>query len=443
MNNKMKIKIGFLVFFLFLDIGYISHFTGYNTANKIVVILSYIITALIIWRIVRENMQIMQKKNKLKKTTQPIIDSMYSETIPKLNRFRQNKILIPQEQLKNVSNSDTYTDSKTYSDTEKPLSQRDDLFPSPDYIKTIFLHMFEKHPYKEDDSFPEYFRYEYGIINMPMYFNEIKDEGLITLSPPEEILNLLKVSELKDILSERALKKSGKKSELIERILSHIDADELPIINEYYFSLSPTGKKYIETHHDYIMLKQHPEWGIDFWEYQNEKDKTNGIKSFNEIILSLLNAKILEIKKSKFEMSHFEYSKLHDLYISAYQIFLNEECYVDALKALLKNVLLSLSGCRNHYLIGYKKDFKLKNQEVMVNYSPLKIDSYVATSICKLKEYYNENILSDVYNEFIGPYNLCTYEMFREVTTLIFNSSILELSKYDNIVRDLFIKKLK
>ena len=253
----------------------------------------------------------------------------------------------------------------------------------------------------------------------------------------------MKVSELKDILSERALKKSGKKSELIERILSHIDADELPIINEYYFSLSPTGKKYIETHHDYIMLKQHPEWGIDFWEYQNEKDKTNGIKSFNEIILSLLNAKILEIKKSKFEMSHFEYSKLHDLYISAYQIFLNEECYVDALKALLKNVLLSLSGCRNHYLIGYKKDFKLKNQEVMVNYSPLKIDSYVATSICKLKEYYNENILSDVYNEFIGPYNLCTYEMFREVTTLIFNSSILELSKYDNIVRDLFIKKLK
>lgn len=86
---------------------------------------------------------------------------------------------------------------------------------------------------------------------------------------------------------------------------------------------------------------------------------------------------------------------------------------------------------------------KLKNEQIMKNYSPLKIDSYVATSICKLKEYYNENILSDVYNEFIGPYNLCTYEMFREVTTLIFNSSILELSEYDKIIRDLFIKKLK
>ena len=443
MNNKMKIKIGFLVFFLFLDIGYISHFTVYNTANKIVVSLSYIITALIIWRIVHENIQIMQKKNKLKKTTQPIIGSMYSGTIPKLNRFRQNKILAPQEQLKNVSNSDTYTDSKTYSDTEKPLSQRDDPFPSPDFIKTIFLHLFEKHPYKEDDSFPGYFNYEYGIINMQMYFNEVKNEGLISPSYPEEILGLLKVADLKEILSERGLKKGGNKNDLIERILSHIDTNDLPITHESYFSLSLKGRAYLEEHRDYMTLKQHPEWGIRFWEYQDQKDKNEGTKSFNEIILFLLNNKILGIKKTKFEMNPFEYSKLHDLYISAYQLFLNEEHYADALKALLKNVLLSLSGCRNNYLIGYKKDFKLKNQEVMANYSPLKIDSYVATSICELKEYYSENMLSDVYKEFIGPYNLCTHEMLCEVTTLIFNSSILELSKYDKIIRDLFIKKLK
>ena len=79
----------------------------------------------------------------------------------------------------------------------------------------------------------------------------------------------------------------------------------------------------------------------------------------------------------------------------------------------------------------------------MVNYFPLKIDSYVATSICELKEYYDENILSDVYKEFIGPFNLCTYEMLCEVTTLIFNSSILELNKYDMIIRESFVKKLK
>lgn len=328
-------------------------------------------------------------------------------------------------------------------DEEESQFQLRESQPSADYIKTIFLHMFEKHPYKEDDSFPEYFYYEYGIINMPMYFNQIKDEGLITSAPPQEILGLMKVSELKDILSKRDLKKSGKKSELIEYILSHIDVNELPIINENYFSLSQTGKNFIEYHHDYIVLKQHPEWGIKPWEYQNEKVISNTTKSFNEIILSLLNKKILNIKKLNFEITTFEYTQLQDLYISSYKLFLDEERYTDALKALFRNILLSLSGCRNNYLIGYKKISKLKNEQIMKNYSPLKIDSYVATSICKLKEYYNENILSDVYNEFIGPYNLCTYEMFREVTALIFNSSILELSEYDKIIRDLFIKKLK
>lgn len=322
--------------------------------------------------------------------------------------------------------------------TEKEPVQQEHNRPSADYIKTIFLHMFKKRPYKEDDSFPEYFYYEYGIINIPMYFNELKDEGLITLSHPEEVLGLMKVSELKDILSERGLKKNGKKSELIEYILLHINVNELPIMNENYFSLSQTGKEYIEIHHDYIVLKQHPEWGIHPWEYQNEKSKTNGAKNFNEIILSLLNTKILNAN-----MATFDYSQLQDLYISSYRLFWDEECYTDALKALFKNVLLSLSGCKNNYLIGYKKTFKLKNEQIMKNYSPLKIDSYVAKSICELKEYYNENILPDVYKAFIGPYNLCTYEMLCEVTTLIFNSSILKLSKYDKIIRDLFINKLK
>ena len=78
----------------------------------------------------------------------------------------------------------------------------------------------------------------------------------------------------------------------------------------------------------------------------------------------------------------------------------------------------------------------------MKSYSPLIVDSYVVKSICGLKDYYNENILLDVYKEFIGPYNLCTYEMLCEVTTLIFSSSILTLSKYDTIIRDSFIKRL-
>ena len=343
---------------------------------------------------------------------------------------------------------------KNQKNTKLPASEEDNppidddskenrLPPNTDFIKTIFLSQFEKHPYKEDDSFPEYFYYEYGIINISRFFNELKNEGLICPSPPEDILGMMKVVDLKDILTEHNLKKTVNKPVLIERILSNLDISKIPLANEPYYSLSYKGKKFVTDHYDYIKLKQNPEWGISFWQYQNEKEKSSGTVSFNDIILSLLNVNILKLKKTSSEIGQFEYFKLQDLYISAYELLLEKEEYELALKALLKCVLLALSGCKNNWLIGYKRGLQLKNDEVMKNYAPVEIDSYIASSICKLQEYYSEDISKKSYQEFIGPFNLCTYEMFCEVMELIFNSSILDLSKYNLIIKKLFIKKLK
>ena len=254
---------------------------------------------------------------------------------------------------------------------------------------------------------------------------------------------MMKVVDLKDILTEHNLKKTGNKPVLIERILSNLDISKIPLANEPYYSLSYKGKKFVTDHYDYIKLKQNPEWGISFWQYQNEKEKSSGTVSFNDIILSLLNVNILKLKKTSSEIGQFEYFKLQDLYISAYELLLEKEEYELALKALLKCVLLALSGCKNNWLIGYKRGLQLKNDEVMKNYAPVEIDSYIASSICKLQEYYSEDISKKSYQEFIGPFNLCTYEMFCEVMELIFNSSILDLSKYNLIIKKLFIKKLK
>lgn len=108
---------------------------------------------------------------------------------------------------------------------------------------------------------------------------------------------MMKVVDLKDILTEHNLKKTGNKPVLIERILSNLDISKIPLANEPYYSLSYKGKKFVTDHYDYIKLKQNPEWGISFWQYQNEKEKSSGTVSFNDIILSLLNVNILKLKK--------------------------------------------------------------------------------------------------------------------------------------------------
>ena len=52
-----------------------------------------------------------------------------------------------------INTPNTFFELKEIS-TEKESTQQESNRPSADYIKTIFLHMFKKHPFKEDDSFP-------------------------------------------------------------------------------------------------------------------------------------------------------------------------------------------------------------------------------------------------------------------------------------------------
>ncbi len=137
------------------------------------------------------------------------------------------------------------------------------------------------------------------------------------------------------------------------------------------------------------------------------------------------------------------YSKLHELYLSCYRIFDEDENLIAALKALLSSALLSVSGCENFWLISYKRGLNLKNSQIMQYYKPIHIHPYVAADILALQEYYIVDIAKDVYDNFIGPYNLCTFEIFCQIINELFSSSILDLSPYDNIIKPIFMKKLK
>lgn len=332
--------------------------------------------------------------------------------------------------------------------TEKEILENELLYadesqkPNPEYIKTIFLLLFQKHPYRAEDSFPTYFQYEFEVIHMPTFFNEVLNEGLLTPASSDATLSMLKVSDLKSILEENNLKKSGNKTDLVQRIIENVDFSNLPIMQQNFYSLSHDGEAFLENHKDYIKLRQHSEWGIGFWEYQNAKDSSCGLLGFNDIILSLLHDKIKLIKKRKHNMNKYEYSRLHELYLSIYRLYNEDANYSSALKALLSSALLSVSCCENFWLIEYKWGLKLNNTQVLLYYKPIYISPYTASEIRALQEYYTVDISKNVYDRFIGPYNFCTFEMFCEIIDEIFSVSTLDLSPYDYAIKPLFIKKL-
>ena len=342
-----------------------------------------------------------------------------------------------------ISNIWKTKEEKEISEADTLIEEEDTESVDPTYAMTVFLFLFKKQPRKREEHFPAYTTYELNIINTAQYFDELVEKQLIEPSSEEDILGLLKVTELKDILQKNGLKKTGNKPELIKRILNSTDHSQIGILSEPYYSLSSNGNDFLSSHNDFIKVRQNPQWGIGIQEYIRMKEISNTPDDFETIILSLLNQKLSEIKKKRFDLSQYEYSRLHEIYISASLLLQEKDDCQGAMKTLLSSVLLSVSGCENYWLIGYKRDLNLKNAEVLRNYRPIHIDEFVAVNILSMQTYYNEQLATDAYRNFIGPFNLCTFEMFSEIIKEIFTASTLDLKKYDQVIKADFIKKLK
>lgn len=91
-----------------------------------------------------------------------------------------------------------------------------------------------------DSNYPSYFKYEYGI-DYSISLNTLLADKYIRNSSNSEKIHLLKNAQLKEILRSKNLKVSGNKNELIERIVSNLDINNINDLNNI-ISFSPTEK---------------------------------------------------------------------------------------------------------------------------------------------------------------------------------------------------------
>lgn len=84
-------------------------------------------------------------------------------------------------------------------------------------------------------------------------FDDVLEKKWLKESDPYERLDSLKVSELKEILKEKSLKVSGRKSELIERLKINVPEEEFEYIEGTYV-LTLAGESVIKEHRERIEL---------------------------------------------------------------------------------------------------------------------------------------------------------------------------------------------
>ncbi|WP_053431773.1 SAP domain-containing protein [Halalkalibacterium halodurans] len=108
-----------------------------------------------------------------------------------------------------------------------------------------------------DSSFPQYFRYDYGI-DAETSMKKLVYEDYLRLSTPMESLKYMKVDSLKQILRDNSLKVSGNKQELIDRIIANFTESELDNFSKMRtrrYILTNKGKEVFNTY--YYIIPAH------------------------------------------------------------------------------------------------------------------------------------------------------------------------------------------
>lgn len=202
-----------------------------------------------------------------------------------------------------------------------------------DYAKTIFLWAHEKaSPVKNNDGYCRYFLYECGIRDPSQYHRELIEAGYFEEASIEQSLNLLKVTELKEILSGLGESTTGKKDTLVWRIANNTDTAQ---ISQYFpeklYVLSDVGQAFLLKHNDYVLIHKHKNWGVDWKEY--DAHRVPG-RNYYDTMLAIFKE---QLAKGPQDFGRSQYFFM-------YQLFNEEGKRECALQMLLRVLYIDLSG---------------------------------------------------------------------------------------------------
>lgn len=291
-----------------------------------------------------------------------------------------------------------------------------------DYAKSIFLNVYAKaSPIKKDNEYQRYILYECGIQNPSEYHKKLIEEGYLSKASNKDVLNSFKSSELKEILKERSLSVSGKKEDLVLRLLEVIDDNFIRNhTKNVTYSITEKGKAFLEEHKGYVFIHKHNTWGITWQEYDAQREKYNNV---NDVIWKILNDRII---KDGFNS--------RCTYFDMYQLLVEENKREQALQMLLRVIYLDVSGIdglnfieqykAGYFDIAYAREYF----ECVVMLAP-----GVLKHVSEFSDIYYDGYIDRLY-EWKLPIQLCGKDLFKS-----FIHSLID----DSYDEDEFKKKLK
>lgn len=298
-------------------------------------------------------------------------------------------------------------------------SSVDSAVETSNYAKAVFLWGNSKpSPIKKRAEYPQYLFYECGIQDAAKFHKQMLTEGYLEQASMEAMLSTLKVGDIKEILKSNDLPVTGKKQELIDRILNSVPQEKLAelVSNDGVYSISDLGKKYIADNDICIQVHTHQNWGIKWKDIEEILQKNPTIK-FYDACWNIFNKRLLECADSK--------SLARNEYFNMYQLHLEKGQNVDALRMLLVVFYFDISGLDYGTVDLYKNKILKKKDLINKFESEIFFAPAIIKSIGDLYEYYDLSMIDNACS-FDVPFNACNKNLFKSIVESIINGSFDE-----------------
>ena len=191
------------------------------------------------------------------------------------------------------------------------------------------------------NEFQKFWLYDYSVDTPKQVLDSLLNRGFLCKGGISRSLSALKVPELKKMLTEKDEKTSGKKAELVERIMAVYTQNELETMfpNRYY-QLTEAGNTEIRQNEYVLYLHRHRFMTV--WEMNYLLKATNSdARRYRDLIWGELNRRSIEhIQNGDFGLYRCNRLQMHDF-------VLEEGKYSTALQFLCEVISYDLSGHGN------------------------------------------------------------------------------------------------
>lgn len=288
------------------------------------------------------------------------------------------------------------------------------------------------------NDYYKYFENLYGVVNIRKLHIWLYENNYLRNATPREALNLYKVDELKTILNNMGLKKTGNKQSLIDRIAENLDdsmKEKLSNECDRYFR-SEKGERFLSENQDYILFHR-KQYGVTFQEFCKHRILQGRNRLFHDTIFQALTQKAYTYQVKGY------ISQLEMIYHNLSDSLYDEEKYELSLQNALCRLYFSTNLASNYYLfsLGNVRFDGIESAKSRISPEDT-FNPYTINRILELKQFFNEHLLDVVYSSTSLSYCLFgKYDMLDAILDLYEGKFDAEF--YTNYIRINYGKYIK